>query len=946
MRMSKQPKWIWADSEGKGRNVFVWFRRRFYIEKVPFHAYLHLFADSLYRLQINGKTAMEGPARFLPKFPEYDRVDLTRHLQTGMNELLVLVNARGAACFQAVPSIGGFIAWGEIDSPSFPDLATPGAWEMLESEAWDPDAEPFSFAQGPIEILDNAIFNDEIGKGSAEKKWKKPALLSNQNHWGKLKPRSIPYPSLQRIAPTEISVCSPFKENVRRYGFRIHHYDGPFVKNPSYLPFFTHLYSPRNQKIEIGLFWGEFFLNGEKLKLETDTTLGNRRRATLELQKGWNFFYGFCFFLILSRWPMIIELPASAKVEVRGLPDLDHKETFYTGQKIEGKVLPPSILKKIPKNFEEIPRFSKNWKPSKDNLDSPCREIAWDRLGKPTFSNVPAHFPLKFTLSQQGGGSIVVDLGQEYLGHICCVIEASEGTILDMAYDERLRQDSALGLYVYNPFVNTADRYYLKEGKQSIEGFHERGGRYLQLTIRNATGKVVLHRVDVRLKTVNLEETGNFSCSDPVFNWTWKIGKATLQQCLSDGWIDPWRERGLYLGDTLVEADATRKFSSDWSTEAWAIRLWSRGQFANGQMADVVPTWKKSSLCDYTLLWILMLEKYWRASGDLALVKEVFPSIPKIFLSPLWKSSKDGLWETHGELFSGKAEDCTVFIDWSVLPEGRIGVNAVLNAYRIRALELSSSMARALGKKSEALKYKNESTLLKKAFSKNFWDEESERFSPCILEKSLSPVEALHANILAVAWNIGTPTQTEKALLYVEKKMAINHECPPGHVELFFLHFALEALYAHGKTALAESVIHHHYKIMKEKDSWGLWECLDRGIQGLGSHCHGWSASPLVYFSERILGVQHSPSPSKQIVIAPESESLDWAKGTVPHPRGNISVSWHIQNNKLLMEVTLPKNLRPLIQPKGRLGRLPLSLKLNGKTVSSPDALSEKALAG
>ena len=58
------------------------------------------------------------------------------------------------------------------------------------------------------------------------------------------------------------------------------------------------------------------------------------------------------------------------------------------------------------------------------------------------------------------------------------------------------------------------------------------------------------------------------------------------------------------------------------------------------------------------------------------------------------------------------------------------------------------------------------------------------------------------------------------------------------------------------------------------------------------SHCHGWSAGPAYYFPSYILGVQVKEPGFKQISIEPRSCGLDWAKGVIPAPQGDIKINW------------------------------------------------------
>jgi len=90
---------IWVDAAGTGRNVFAQFRRTMRLANVPRRAEMKLFVDTRYRLVINGQVAGYGPARFVPRAPEYDAVDIAPYLKTGGNEIVVEVNHFGTASF-------------------------------------------------------------------------------------------------------------------------------------------------------------------------------------------------------------------------------------------------------------------------------------------------------------------------------------------------------------------------------------------------------------------------------------------------------------------------------------------------------------------------------------------------------------------------------------------------------------------------------------------------------------------------------------------------------------------------------------------------------------------------------------------------------------------------------------------------------------------------------
>ena len=301
---SDSPRWVWCDRAGKGRNVFALFRRRFSLATLVKSSVLHLFVDGLYRLRVNGRVVGCGPARFAPAHPEYDTYDLHDLLVPGVNEILVEAHATGTSSFQAMPSTGGFVAWGNATgrAPEAVDFATPGAWECVRSSAWDEWAEPFSFAQGPVEILDlRQLAKDVAGV------WAAPVLLENAASRGKLTPREIPFPSRSALVPAKVVAHGDLLRGTLRAGFRIPADSGKFsLRRHGRSLFFTHIFSPVPQDVRCGVFWGPCFCNGIALVHEDCLDRGNRQNAVFPLRAGWNFFAGTPDALAPC-WPWVFE---------------------------------------------------------------------------------------------------------------------------------------------------------------------------------------------------------------------------------------------------------------------------------------------------------------------------------------------------------------------------------------------------------------------------------------------------------------------------------------------------------------------------------------------------------------------------------------------------------------------------------------------------------------
>jgi hypothetical protein len=894
-------RYYWHEPTGSGRNVFCIFERRITLTSYPKTAEILLFVDSLYRLIVNGTICGYGPARFLPSHPEYDAYDISSLLRGGENIIRIEANAVGTPTYQAVPSIAGVAVCGQIDGTISLDMEE--GWLVRRSCAWDPDSENYSFAQGPVEICDTREFK-------RERDILYPPVTVQGGAWGKLSERGLRAPSLLVRSPARIVTCATLKSDVFRVGFRC-----PVVSGGR-RPFYTYIFSPREQEVEAGAFWGPLGIHGKWLDHSPCTVRGNRNTVRIPLHTGWNFFFGIPE-ILKPAWAWQMDLPSDRGLQVRGLPETANPAAFCLG--------PLTAVDEIPKHppecAEDLPGFPASWPPTGGmrRTSSPARDLAWDLPDKPLVpSNSPWRLPLDFPAERDA--TLVVDFEDEYLGHAFVEIDASAGTVIDIGHDERLRENGTPDYFRCNPFLNSADRFILRGGRQHIETFHKRGGRYLQVTIRGASGPVRIHAAGVRSTCGEYPRTGAFACGDADLDWAWEAGDRTLRASMADGWIDPWRERGLYIGDALVQGHATRKITSDWRLDPWCLRLWARAQFPDGQLPDVVPSHPHRPLCDYTLIWIIALRNFWAASGDLALVQELWPAIPRIFASPVWKPAEGGLWKV--------TPDMKIFVDWGVVPEERLGLNGCLNAFRFRALECAAELAETIGYEQEAGAFRKEAEDVVVAFRQVFWDGKLGRFAAAKIDGEVFCGPGLHANALALAFGMCGEGRVGAVADYLAEGLRISDGFPPGRCEIYFLYYALEALYRAGRAGAAEDAMREYYGMMRRSGARTFWETLCEGAKGNDSMCHGWSSGALPYLSERVLGVRPLvPGDPSRMLVAPESETLDHAEGIVPHPAGPITVRWKIEDHDLKIAVEKPDGVDIEIRPQGRLGALTVVLK-------------------
>ena len=883
----------WLPGVAATRNRFVFFRRGFSLRALPGSLRLRVFVDTRYRLWVNGEIVGHGPARFVPAYPEADTHELAPWLRAGENVVAVEAHHIGDASYEAMPSEPVFFAEG--GAAGLVDFATPGAWRGLPCAARDPGAPGYSFAQGPVEICDlRAVPAGWTAPGFEDAGWGALTVVSRPGRSAPAE-RSVAMAEGTLMRPERIVVAGRLDATEEVHGFRM---DEPVdaARAGHRLAYATWIHSPRAQELTFGMFWGPHFLNGKRLVAEACAQRGNREDYRVSLHAGWNLLYGEPQPLA-GYWGVLIGVPAAAGLWVAARPERDCAESLV----FSGPHAPERLAEaagRVPADAESLAALGLAWTAwSRGRAPGlPARLAAWDKFANG--SKPPEPLAVEDLALRGEAAAACYDFGGEFLGRVRLELSAPAGAIIDVANAEGLRADGLADLYRWHWGVNAADRFVWAGGRGVVEGFHPRGGRYLQVSVRGAgAGPVVLHRVAVRSHAYPLRVTGDFRCADPLYNWIWETGVATLRACAADSFLDcPWREQGCYVGDVLVEQRVLRALTSDLSLARRSLRLFAQAQRADGQIPDVAPATKADTLCDYTLLWIVAAGEHLSETGDLAFAREIWPAVERALASPVWREAPSGLWAAGGA-------GVKVFGDSGLERAAREGENAILNAHRVAALRAAAGLARALGERVREAALAREAARAEAAFQ-TLWSPERGRFLARADAGAAEPETALHANVLALAYGlIATPEQAAGALAHVEAGLERTLALAPGRLELFFHHFLLEALRRQGRDDLADRVLRKHYGHMRAAGAWTLWEFFAPNR----SHCHAWSASPLPHLLRHVLGVRpRAAGEPDALVVDPHPGALDWAEGVYPHARGPVRVAWRRRGGELALEVQAP----------------------------------------
>jgi len=912
-----QAQYVWTDADSYGRFQVAYFRYTLELEEVPEEALFYLFADSRYHLLVNGEVVNFGPVRFYPDHPVYDTYDLRPWLREGKNVIGVRVVSNGTHTFQLRRQPAAFIAWGEIAGQN---LATPGNWRFHRAEGYNAQAPKMTFATGPMEIYDArkdaAILRWEY-PGFDDSGWDKPVAIKYQEAWGELEPRNIPHLTQEVYRPRQLLGKYTLKNEEEIISFRVKTPDTNRNEYRRDYPLFgyTYIYSPRTQQVELGIWWGNHYLNGEGpiQEQEAGPELPHRQRAMLELKEGWNYFFvkRNSFW---GKWDFFLALPREAGLILSPDKDKDSPAVFRTAGPFTPQEEERINTLETPFAPEELPRdLSAGWKDHHRDEDAqnPAFEMAWRYLGEQQ-----EHQPWQvddIMVENTEGTALVYDFRYKKLGRIVIEYEAPAGTVLDVGFTEDLIGEQVnvmkrVGLYM-------ATRHVTAGGPGRMETLKPYGLRYLQVNIRKNTGPVRIKSVRVVHQVYPFDQVGQFECSDPLFNTLWEVGWRTLRVCAEDSYTDtPFRERGLYAGDMLPQMGVTLAGSND-------LRLIKRSlELFQDMYADVfnpeIPRYpfEIGLLEDYSLLTLEALSWYVDRTGDLAFAKKLFPNYDRLIRRLMSERNERGLVRSD-----------RVFIEWTQIQKSDVE-NTAYHAILARYCQLMERLATKLEKPDQVKQYKSFYSLLKEEIRDYFWNPERGLYADGIKDGERIDHYYPISSVWPYLAGITDEEQEARVFPYVTEVLKdigdVNRRRMTTPYGGFYL---MGALYKKGMPGVAERFIRQYWSSMVYQHEDTAWE--NFGSEGIGTLSHAWSAAPTYYLTTQVLGVNlgwPAPADPERVVIAPQVDEVSWARGVVPHPVGPIHIEWEDRGNHLWVEIDAPEGLQWSVEPKGRLAELEL----------------------
>jgi alpha-L-rhamnosidase len=480
-------------------------------------------------------------------------------------------------------------------------------------------------------------------------------------------------------------------------------------------------------------------------------------------------------------------------------------------------------------------------------------------------------------------------------------MEGGEGAVVEVMYAEapslkfqKDRRDQLGNKRVegYN------DIYITRSGRQVFEPFFHRTFWYVRVAVKTDQ-PLTIHGLNYRWTSYGFPERGKFECSDATLNQIWKTGWYTARLCAHESYEDcPYYEQLQYVGDTRIQALVTYYASGDSRLPATAIRHLNASRLPEGLTYSRYPSHLYQIIPGFSLFWVLMLDDYYLYTGDTNLVRECAGGIYSVLRFFEKYQTAQGFignlpyWNFH---------------DWNFRPNGEppgSKENCTLTTLLYKgALDAGSRLFDALGDRHEAERFRERAQTVARIINEKAWSESDGLYWDGIEAKTLSR----HVNIDAVLFGVADATRQARIAqrLFTDKSVR--------DVTFYFAYYLHQAADLLGQPQrLVDDMA--RWKSMLDMGTSTWWETAGN----TRSDCHAWSAAPTAVLMREILGVRPTAPGFARVEIRPFPAKLEWARGTVPTPHGDLSVSWQ-SRPVFALRTTVPEGvLATVVLPSGK----------------------------
>ena len=464
------------------------------------------------------------------------------------------------------------------------------------------------------------------------------------------------------------------------------------------------------------------------------------------------------------------------------------------------------------------------------------------------------------------------------------------------------------------------------------------------LSVRVESGKATLLKARLVEVIYPFERIGSFSSSDPMLDQVWKLTARSLELLSEDAYTDcADRERSEWMDCDPPMYDATRVMEA--GPETNGAKIWSDPRLFKNMLRRVALTQEPDGMLrartcselvdihtrmeDRACDWVEGLRKYYEATGDKELIRELWPECGKLLQWFADRRTTNGLVRARE------------WIAWDNPMSYATCEGTGNNAFIQSAFADAAWLASEIGNKADAMKWNEAAEQLKSNLNRLLWDESAGAYCSALGTPELLPGDrmfkksitlksidgriepTLHANLFALDRGIVPPDRRDRVVQWT-----LQHENQIKQVMANFYYFKI--LYSLDQTNCDQIVldrIRHGWQAMIDSPWQTTWESV-----GGGSKVHCYGIVPGYVLSTYVLGVRRdAPVWEKQIIIEPHLANLTHAEGVVVTEFGPVPAEWNNADGVLHFKFTVPTNTEATLSLPNKPGLDEISV--DGKNV-------------
>ncbi|MGA2018071.1 MAG: family 78 glycoside hydrolase catalytic domain [Opitutaceae bacterium] len=510
-----------------------------------------------------------------------------------------------------------------------------------------------------------------------------------------------------------------------------------------------------------------------------------------------------------------------------------------------------------------------------------------------------AGFPA--TIPAHTAASILMDQGEMTTAYPELATEGGKGATLRITYAEALvdakgakgnRSETA-----NRSILGLRDTYVCDGGPhRTWSTLSWRAWRFIQVDVQTGDEALTLESMGAFFTGYPFRVRAGVAASDPVIARIWETGTRTARMNAHETYSDcPYWERLQYIGDTRIQALISYVEFGDDRLAVQALDAYDWSRISEGLTQSRYPAAVPQVIPTFSLLWIGMLHDYWLYRPDSGSLARWVPHTRGVTDWYAARLRPDGLlgvmpWWNFG--------DWTRDFDFGVPPQDADGGSALLSLYFMAALLDAADLEAYLGNAPVAARDRQQAAGIGRAVRERCWVESRGLLADTPAHSHYSQ----QTNTMGVLLDVVPPGRREQVIRGIIGGEPEGGE--PSPASIYFRFYVARAL---DHAGLADLYL----------GSLGPWRrMLELGLttwaetaEPTRSDDHAWSAHPNYDLLTLVAGIRPASPGFRTVLIAPHLGTLDALSARMPHPAGDIIVSYRRTGDRWNIAIDLPRGV-------------------------------------